>query len=321
MQLPAFSMPCFFHTRGAKLLAGRQHDEGLPASFAFPHRFSKHDRCSRLPALHVVAPALTTFLDTAFLAIKRARSTDELLAAQDAAPRCHRIRPHPLFSALWTVPRTRTGNKLPAAISTDDLLRPFQDFLFFRHAFFFLFHDQPLFAKKRKPCRRLRRLHRFFLPFSIHIATAAFAIPLSPTLRTKPRSRSSLKLRAAALADMLYKLHQCTTASSSPCQCLPQLLRQNNHISIASLFECEEDFLLHLRFTRRDRDHDDIMFTVGGSDPQRIDGHAIYPIRILICPAHEQSSNITPQTSKRGKQERCHPTCPKKVEGWARTAN
>ena len=211
MQLPAFSMPCFFHTRGAKLLAGRQHDEGLPASFAFPHRFSKHDRCSRLPALHVVAPALTTFLDTAFLAIKRARSTDELLAAQDAAPRCQCIRLHPLFSTLWAVPRPRTGYELFAAVSADDLLHPFQDLLLFRqHAFPFL-QNGPLFAKDGKPCRRIRGLQRFFLPFPIHVAATAFAVSFSPALRTKTCSRSSYELRATVLADMLYKFHQAIT--------------------------------------------------------------------------------------------------------------
>ena len=311
MQLPAFSMPCFFHTRGAKLLAGRQHDEGLPASFAFPHRFSKHDRCSRLPALHVVAPALTTFLDTAFLAIKRARSTDELLAAQDAALRCQCIRLHPLFSTLWAVPRPRTGYELFAAVSADDLLHPFQDLLLFRqHAFPFL-QNGPLFAKDGKPCRRIRGLQRFFDPCSGDCFRSFFFAG------TPDKNVLSFQLRTPRHSPRRYALQVSSShhlVSSKRRQRLPQLLCQYDHVPIPRIFEREEDFLLHLGFTRRDRDHDGIMFTISGSDPQRIDGHAIYPIWVLLCPAHEQSSNITPQTSKRGKQKRCHPTCPKKVE-------
>ena len=110
----------------------------------------------------------------------------------------------------------------------------------------------------------MRRLQGSFFSFAIHVAAAAFAIPFSPALRTKMRSRSSFELRAAVFADMLFKFHQdITLFSSGSCKCLPQFLGQNDHIAITSLFERKEDFLLYCGLARCDRDDDNIVFAVG----------------------------------------------------------
>ena len=118
------------------LLRGRHHDKRLPASFAFSHRFTKHDGFSCLPSFHIATPSLMTPLDSAFLAIERSRPADKFLAAHNTAPRCHRIRLHPLFSTFRTVPRPRTGDEFPAAIFANDPFCPFQYLDFFRPAFF-----------------------------------------------------------------------------------------------------------------------------------------------------------------------------------------